>query len=416
MEDRHVIISPFTDLYAGAAAASASASASARGGRGGSGVSGEHGVNVGAGTCVSAPCAGATFVGVYDGHNGALAAEHAAQHLHTLLAADPALQRRAAGASGAADASSSAPAPASAADAATAAAAATSAAPPPASASERDSAVADALVRAFLAVDAQILAATAAGGTREGATALVALRLGGALFTAHAGDSRGVAAVAGRAARLTRDHTPACAHEAARVRARGGHLEFAGCWRVCAPPPAGPPRPRAALAVTRALGDLSFKHPTPCVPPPLPRGAKIAPHLRSFAPELTPGIDCIDRARARARALPLPSQCDHRAAGCGAPGADARGVVRGAGHGRSLGRVERPRRGGCGRGGAGGAPRRERERQRERRRERRRRRERERRARREGDGQRAGEHRAAGARARALCALCARAAVLPRRR
>jgi protein phosphatase 1L len=216
MEDRHVIVTPFA---------------------------GEPGAEQ------TEPSTACTFVGVYDGHNGAFAAEHAANHLHTLLAADPALASRPPG-----DASVAQPAAGD--------AAAPVAQPPPPSS---DGAVADALVRAFLAVDSQILVASAAGGTREGATALVALRLGGALYTAHAGDSRGVAAVGGRAVRLRRDHTPACAHEAARVRSRGGQLEFAGCWRVVAPPPRGPPRPRAALAVTRALGDLSFKHPTPCV-------------------------------------------------------------------------------------------------------------------------------------------------------
>jgi serine/threonine protein phosphatase PrpC len=216
MEDRHVIVAPFPtdDALAGDAQAG-------------------------------------TFVGVYDGHNGAFAAEHAASNLHVLLAADPLLRC----VPGAAEEHAM---PQAAGDAASARAA-------PAAGS--DGAVADALVRAFLAVDSQILVASAAGGTREGATALVALRIGDALYTAHAGDSRGVAAVGGRAVRLTRDHTPACAHEAARVRSRGGQLEFAGCWRVVAPPPRGPPRPRAALAVTRALGDLSFKHPTPCVAP-----------------------------------------------------------------------------------------------------------------------------------------------------
>jgi hypothetical protein len=45
-------------------------------------------------------------------------------------------------------------------------------------------------------------------GTRDGATALVVLRLGGVLYSAHAGDSRAVLCRDGAAHRLTEDHKP----------------------------------------------------------------------------------------------------------------------------------------------------------------------------------------------------------------
>lgn len=45
-------------------------------------------------------------------------------------------------------------------------------------------------------------------GVRDGATALVVLRLGAALYAAHAGDSRAVLCRDGLAYRLTEDHKP----------------------------------------------------------------------------------------------------------------------------------------------------------------------------------------------------------------
>lgn len=57
-------------------------------------------------------------------------------------------------------------------------------------------------------VDDQVLAVARRDGTRDGATALVVLRLGGALYAAHAGDSRAVLCREGLAHRLTEDHKP----------------------------------------------------------------------------------------------------------------------------------------------------------------------------------------------------------------
>lgn len=53
-----------------------------------------------------------------------------------------------------------------------------------------------------------MLAVARRDGTRDGATALVVLRLGGVLYSAHAGDSRAVLCRDGHAHRLTEDHKP----------------------------------------------------------------------------------------------------------------------------------------------------------------------------------------------------------------
>ena len=143
-------------------------------------------------------------------------------------------------------------------------------------------ALASRLVSAFHTLDDAVLAASAAQGSRDGSTALVALRCGQHLYTAHVGDTRAVAVIAQpppppggdvagdavvpptSAVRLTRDHTASCGIEAARVRAAGGSLHYVGCWRVIADDIInaggnGGPSLRAALAVTRALGDAAFK-------------------------------------------------------------------------------------------------------------------------------------------------------------
>lgn len=109
--------------------------------------------------------------------------------------------------------------------------------------------------------------------TRDGSTALCLLRVGGAIFPAHTGDSRAVALVGGRALRLTKDHKPELPEERRRVEALGGRIEFQGCWRVVADPPPGS-RMKAALAVARSLGDLDFK-----VPRKVRRLGWAGPHL-----------------------------------------------------------------------------------------------------------------------------------------
>jgi protein phosphatase 1L len=182
--------------------------------------------------------AAVSFFGVFDGHNGAGAAQLAC----SLLPAHFRMQL------------------------------ARHAAPP-------DEASASAsLSAAFLQADADIIAASDAAARRDGTTALVCLRFRDRLLVAHVGDSRGVACLgSGAAKRLTHDHTAGCPTEAARVRAAGGSVLFAGCWRVVssaitpfsqasaaaasAAGRGGGGCIRAALAVTRALGDAAFKRP-----------------------------------------------------------------------------------------------------------------------------------------------------------
>lgn len=96
------------------------------------------------------------------GHNGAGAAELAAARLHVLLAAHPALRTH------------------------------TGELGPPAVARAEEVAVAAALRHAFGQVDEATLAVARRDGVRDGATALVVLRLGRVLYAAHAGDSRAV--------------------------------------------------------------------------------------------------------------------------------------------------------------------------------------------------------------------------------
>lgn len=57
--------------------------------------------------------------------------------------------------------------------------------------------------------------------TRDGATALVVLRIGRVLYAAHAGDSRAVMSRAGQAYRLTEDHKPDLPRERSRVEELG---------------------------------------------------------------------------------------------------------------------------------------------------------------------------------------------------
>jgi serine/threonine protein phosphatase PrpC len=217
-EDRHVVVSPFHIQDPPFPVVSAAADG--------------EGEGDGQSQPPPPPLPHCDYFAVFDGHSGADAAEHAAARLHGLLARDPVLRgsRHAAAAAGAAG-----------------------------DAHELGPAVAAALRACFHAVDAEILARARTSGGREGATALVALRMGPHLFTAHAGDARAVLRRAGgRAHRLTHDHKPSDPGERARVEAAGGRVEHLGCWRVVSIP-ADPARLPAGLAISRSLGDLDFK-------------------------------------------------------------------------------------------------------------------------------------------------------------
>ena len=252
MEDRHVVVSPFHV---------ADAPFGGGGGGGGGEDDGEDGGDdtpPETATTATNPQPHRDYCAIFDGHSGADAAEHAAARLHGLLARDPAL--RLCQGSGAAAMWEAAVGPDDDGDGGDGDDPSASPSPQPGVDSDGLGAAVTAALRAcFHAVDAEILARARSSGGREGATALVALRLGRDLFTAHAGDARAVLRRAGGVAhRLTIDHKPGDPGERARVLAAGGRVEHLGCWRVVAIP-ADPRRLPAGLAISRSLGDLDFK-------------------------------------------------------------------------------------------------------------------------------------------------------------
>ena len=169
-----------------------------------------------------------SFLGVFDGHNGDWAAQFASERLHTFLNQDI-LTR---------NASPSCP------DAI----------------AQYNAEMEKSLKKMYMDCDAVILDSTSQQGRRDGSTALSILQVGNALFTAHAGDSRAVVGYAdGRTRAMTEDHKPSTVTERRRVTEIGGRIEFCGCWRVIADHPFKPVR--AALAVSRSLGDIDFKRP-----------------------------------------------------------------------------------------------------------------------------------------------------------
>ena len=73
------------------------------------------------------------------------------------------------------------------------------------------------------------------------------------LLVANLGDSRCCLVRGdGSAVALSDDHKPNRPDERARVQAAGGHVVFAGCWRV-----------QGDLAVSRAFGDSHLKRRAP---------------------------------------------------------------------------------------------------------------------------------------------------------
>lgn len=245
MEDRHVVVSPFHV-------------ADAPFGGGGGGGEGEEDEDATTPASTASPQQPhRDYCAIFDGHSGADAAEHAAARLHGILARDPALRLCQGSGAVAATAGEEAPLPGGDDDDGPAT---TGSPPSPGIDTDGLGANVTAALRAcFHAVDAEILARARSSGGREGATALVALRLGRDLFTAHAGDARAVLRRAGGVAhRLTTDHKPGDPGERARVLAAGGRVEHLGCWRVVSIP-ADPRRLPAGLAISRSLGDLDFK-------------------------------------------------------------------------------------------------------------------------------------------------------------
>lgn len=91
--------------------------------------------------------------------------------------------------------------------------------------------------------------------TRDGAgTTAVAMLVSATHYViSHVGDSRAVLSRAGRAKRLTEDHTPACARERYRLQCAGASLDKHGRLN--------------GLAVSRALGDFDIKQKAVCKTP-----------------------------------------------------------------------------------------------------------------------------------------------------
>eukprot|EP00656_Telonema_subtile_P002683 TRINITY_DN11223_c0_g1_i2.p1 TRINITY_DN11223_c0_g1~~TRINITY_DN11223_c0_g1_i2.p1 ORF type:complete len:504 (+),score=137.45 TRINITY_DN11223_c0_g1_i2:52-1563(+) len=175
---------------------------------------------------------GASLFGVFDGHNGADAAEYCVRHFpgevaKQLVAAaytDPGMNPET---------------------------------------------VKAALIQAFVVVDAKYLEFAKKRKLRDGCTALVALLLNSRLFIANLGDSRAVISRANTAERLTFEHRAGLEGEAARIKAAGGEVvyiqgtyrvkltaEAAGAsgWNMDKAPP--------MLTVSRTIGDRMFKIPS----------------------------------------------------------------------------------------------------------------------------------------------------------
>lgn len=131
------------------------------------------------------------------------------------------------------------------------------------------------LVEAFATVDEEILQRTVILNKRDGSTVLLGLLVGGKLFVANLGDSRGVLAPPSdsvslfgddeddedesdaedveTAVRLSVDHKPNLEEETKRVESAGGKVIFSGCWRVAHD------HIPLRLAISRSLGDHPLK-------------------------------------------------------------------------------------------------------------------------------------------------------------
>ncbi|CAK4096624.1 unnamed protein product [Aphanomyces euteiches] len=160
----------------------------------------------------------ASMIAIFDGHNGAWAAEYAASRIGQLFSSDEVLRRHACA---------------------------------PLLALEE---IYSALRQCFEVLDDEILSWTLQNGKRDGSTALVMLLLQDVVFVANVGDSRAVLHRHNCATRrISVDHKPNSAAEKARVITAGGKVIFSGCWRVTHP------KATLRLAVTRSLGDHPLK-------------------------------------------------------------------------------------------------------------------------------------------------------------
>ncbi|KAJ7780631.1 phosphatase 2C-like domain-containing protein [Mycena maculata] len=141
-----------------------------------------------------------TFFAVYDGHGGGTVAKFAGQNVHKRLVTEEAYKE-----------------------------------------SQYD----EALKRAFLGTDEDLLANPAHTRDPSGCTAVAALVTKDKIYVANAGDSRSVISVKGEVKALSFDHKPSNEVEKTRISGAGGYIEFG--------------RVNGNLALSRALGDFEFK-------------------------------------------------------------------------------------------------------------------------------------------------------------
>ena len=142
-----------------------------------------------------------TFFAVYDGHGGSTVAKFAGKNVHKRLVTDEAY---------------------------------------------REKRYDEALKKAFLGTDEDLLGDPAHARDPSGCTAVAALITADKrLFVANAGDSRSVISVKGEVKALSYDHKPSSDTERARIVGAGGYIEYG--------------RVNGNLALSRALGDFEFK-------------------------------------------------------------------------------------------------------------------------------------------------------------
>ncbi|KAJ7250891.1 PP2C-domain-containing protein [Mycena haematopus] len=141
-----------------------------------------------------------TFFAVYDGHGGSTVATFAGQNVHKRLVTEEAY---------------------------------------------KEAQYNEALKRAFLGTDEDLLANPAHARDPSGATAVAALVTKDKIYVANAGDSRSVLSVKGEVKPLSFDHKPSNEVEKTRISGAGGYIEYG--------------RVNGNLALSRALGDFEFK-------------------------------------------------------------------------------------------------------------------------------------------------------------
>ena len=123
-----------------------------------------------------------------------------------------------------------------------------------------------ALTKTFIQLDDQMRAESKTAGS----TATVCIVTKDTIYCANSGDSRAVLCEDGKTVECSEDHKPDLPGETARIEAAGGTVVDAG----------GIPRVNGSLAVSRGLGDFSFKAGQDL--PPQNQQVTCVPDIRSF--------------------------------------------------------------------------------------------------------------------------------------